>query len=204
MAPVKVKRLTCLTPWVPSARYRRPFCGRETRKAPNFERPCREQNSRGRLTAQREYSRQTATPIPGCNGLFCLAYRAPLAHRVSNRSASLSSQPDHKNPSAKPCHCYQSCLLYHDWLRIANRRAEGDWIDGTRGTGGPQAVENGAKLLKFLGDAARNRIGGAGAEGCFVGFGGGTEQLAQKVLSQKGPADFPGTVLSGEERDQIL
>jgi hypothetical protein len=26
----------------------------------------------------------------------------------------------------------------------------------------------------------------------FVGFGGGTEQLAQKVLSQKGPADFQG------------
>lgn len=49
----------------------------------------REQNSRGRLTAQREFSRQTATSFPGCNGLFCLAYRAPLAHRVSNRSASL-------------------------------------------------------------------------------------------------------------------
>jgi hypothetical protein len=54
MAPVKVKRLTRSIPGVPFVHNRMPFCNEGNRKAPNLERPFREHNSRGRLTARVE------------------------------------------------------------------------------------------------------------------------------------------------------
>jgi hypothetical protein len=100
-------------------------------KRQTFERPFREHNSRGRLTAHEEFSRHAkpSTPL----AMDCSVWLTVRPWRTECRTDPLRSpsQPDHENPSAKPCHCYQSFPLYHDWLRIANRRAESDLIDGT-------------------------------------------------------------------------
>jgi len=83
MAPVKVKRLTRSIPGVPFVHNRMPFCNEGNRKAPNLERPFREHNSRGRLTARVEIQRAAKSPrLRLAMDCFCLAYRALCATTV--------------------------------------------------------------------------------------------------------------------------
>jgi hypothetical protein len=68
------------------------------RKAPNFERPDREQNSWGRLAAQLGFLRAKFARIPVLQWIVLLAYRAPEAQRLSNRSASPFNTTGERTP----------------------------------------------------------------------------------------------------------
>jgi len=77
-------------------------------------------------------------------------------------------------------------LLYHDWLRIGKPiRAEGTGLLVARDEG-RKLLKTGRKTVEISKGCGPQSNLGAGLKVVrFVAFGGGTEQLAQKVLSQK-------------------
>jgi hypothetical protein len=164
MASVKVKRLTRSIPEVPFVHYRGAFVRRSLGEAPKLKRPFHEQNSRGRLTAQKEFSGQAKTPTPtamDCSVWLTVGLSATTVEQILPRC---SSEPGQENPSAKP---FPLLLLLATLPRlVSNRKSSGQrmrLVDLTRGWGGVQVEEKAGKLLKTAG-SFENGCGRSGSE----------------------------------------
>lgn len=165
VAPVKVKRLTCLTPCRAVRVLPRPFCvERNSGKRQTLKDLSRAQLA-GRLTAHKEFSRHAkpSTPL----AMDCSVWLTVRPWRTECRTDPLRSLHNRITRTRPRSPATAINLVYFTMTGCESQ------TDGRRATGlmvregreGPQAVENGAKLSKFLRDAARNRIWGAGAEG---------------------------------------
>lgn len=147
-APVKAIRLIGSIPCKPCSRIPRTLLTRRADgEAPNLERPFPRAQPAGAADRPVGISRANDDRVPG-SAMDCSVWLTVRPRRTDCRTDPLRSSQrlGQIHPPAKPCHCYQSCLLYHAQPGTANGHG---WIDDTRRREAA-SEENGAKLLKSL------------------------------------------------------